>query len=92
MDGGLAFLPLTLTNRSLTEASAASSLDFSLRIFSPPDMTKWHLHEQHTERGAGGRTFSVGKLYDEGGVEVACMTQMSILRGKRGKDGVRASL
>lgn len=57
-----------------------SSLEFSLRFMSPPDMTKWHLSEQVTHAGTAGRTFSTGRLWDESGRLVADMTQMSIMR------------
>jgi acyl-CoA thioesterase len=80
MDMALSFLPLTFSNKPLTSAAAASSLDFSLRIFKPFDITRWHLHEQHTERGASARTFSIGRMYDEGGEEVAHMSQACIMR------------
>jgi acyl-CoA thioesterase len=82
MDGALAFLPLVVTGQSLTETEASASLDFSLRIFRPPDLNEFSLHEQHTEQGAHGRTFSVGKWYDRTGRLVANMSQTGILRMK----------
>ncbi|ORY32145.1 thioesterase-like superfamily-domain-containing protein [Naematelia encephala] len=80
MDAVLSFLPLTVTRQPLTAAAAASSLDFSLHFHTPVDLSKWHLHEQHTTTGTNGRTMSQGILYDRTGREVAVMTQMSILR------------
>jgi len=92
MDGALAFLPLTFSEFSseinadktggqpLNAASACSSLDFSLHIFAPTDFSEWHLQEQHTESGGGARTFSIGRMWDIDGKEIACMTQSSILR------------
>jgi acyl-CoA thioesterase len=83
MDGGLPFLPLVLTGRSLTDTKASASLDFSLRIFAPPNLNEFSLHEQHTEQGADGRTFSVGKWYDRQGTLIANMSQTGILRMKQ---------
>ena len=84
-DMALSFLPLSLTDRMITSVSAVSSLDFSLRFFRPFDLNQWHLNEQHTEHGAGGRTFSVGRIYNADGIEIAHMSQMSILRDKPNK-------
>jgi acyl-CoA thioesterase len=64
-----------------------SSLDFSLRFFTPPPVKleeDWLLLEQNTERAADGRTFSVGRMFTEDGVEFARMSQVSILRGHKG--------
>lgn len=47
----------------------------------------WHLIEQHTEAAANARTFSVARVYDQSGREVATMSQSSILRPREG-DGI----
>ena len=73
MDGALAFLPLIVNGQSLTDTEACASLDFSLRIFRSPNLNEFHLHEQHTEQGAQGRTFSVGKWYSRDGTLIANM-------------------
>lgn len=89
MDSTLSFLPLSLSNLPLTTASVVSSLDFSLRFFSPPPIKlneDWLLLEQNTERAADGRTFSVGRMFTEDGVEIARMSQVSILRGPKGDE------
>lgn len=87
MDTTLSFLPLALNNIPLTAAKAASSLEWSLRFFSPPPVaieSDWLLHEQHTQHADEGRSFSEGRMYNEQGVELARMSQMSILRGPEG--------
>jgi acyl-CoA thioesterase len=99
MDTALSFLPLTLTSIPLTTARAASSMDFSLRFFTPlpadkPMNETWLLHEQNTERAADGRSFSIGRMFDTAGVEIARMSQVSILRGppdSPGASGVKES-
>jgi acyl-CoA thioesterase len=48
----------------------------------------WLLHEQNTERASDGRSFSVGRMFTEQGVEFARMSQVSILRGPAGGAGV----
>jgi acyl-CoA thioesterase len=88
MDSCLSFLPLSLTGIPLTSARAASTMDFSLRFFTPPPVEmhqSWMLHEQNTENGADGRTFSIGRMFSEDGVEFARMSQVSILRGPEGE-------
>lgn len=80
MDGALAFLPLTFSHRFLPDAAACSSLELSLRFLRPPKMDAWLLQEQHTEAGGYGRTFSTGRVWSTDGVEIANMTQVSIMR------------
>ena len=87
MDTALSFLPLVFTSIPLTSARGASSLDFSLRLFSPaPIDSEYMLHEQNTEHADGGRSFSVGRLFSRDGKEVARMSQVSILRGPKEGD------
>jgi len=78
-------------HRPLTSAAACSSLDFSLRFFAPVDLSQWHLLEHHTEAAGNARTFSVGRLWDERGKEIAQMSQSSILRPRPG-EGIAAKL
>lgn len=95
MDEALSFLPLALSSIPLTSARAASTMDFSLRFFTPPPEKmdeSWLLHEQNTERAADGRSFSVGRMFTADGIEFARMSQISILRGPtkeggKGKNG-----
>jgi acyl-CoA thioesterase len=90
MDGAIAFAPLSFSGMFLDDSAATSSLEFSLRLFrrgSELDLGgKWWLREIGTVVGAEGRTYSEGRLFDEGGVCVASMTQQSICRPK-GKKG-----
>ena len=52
MDAALAFIPLTFNKMFFTDTGAVSSLEFSLRFFSPDiKMEEWALNEQTTERG-----------------------------------------
>ena len=54
MDQALAFIPLTFNKMVFAETGGVSSLDFSLRFFSPEiKMEDWALNEQTTERGVG---------------------------------------
>lgn len=77
--------PRPAANRIPAYAAACSSLDFSLRLFRPMDMSKFHLIEQHTECGANARTFSVGRVYDDQGRQVAHSSQSSIMRPPDGE-------
>ncbi|KAL4895639.1 thioesterase-like superfamily-domain-containing protein [Aspergillus ambiguus] len=83
MDGALAFLPLANNHLFFDDVSACSSLDFSLRFFTPrPEMEKWHLREMVSHCAGQGRSFSESRLWDERGNLVACMSQQSILRAQ----------
>ncbi|KAK8058925.1 hypothetical protein PG994_009373 [Apiospora phragmitis] len=83
LDGGLAFLPLTLDRGWLDDVDACSSLDFALRFMTPhPDFNRWHLRERKTIAGGAGRTYSEGRLWDQDGNLVAVMSQQSIMRPK----------
>lgn len=80
MDAGLSFLPLTFEHMYLDDASACSTLEFSLRIIvSDVDISQWCLRERKTIAAAAGRTYSESRLWQDGGL-VAIMTQTSILR------------
>lgn len=81
LDGALSFIPLTHNNMFLDDASACSSLDFSLRFFTTDiDMSRWHMREMKTIAAGNGRTYSESRLWDQQGNMVANMTQQSILR------------
>ncbi|KAJ9093420.1 hypothetical protein QFC21_006451 [Naganishia friedmannii] len=69
--------------------SAVSTLEFSLRFFSPPNPNEWLLHEQHTENAGMGRTFSTGRVWDKDGKCVASMSQQSIMRAKAEREGAK---
>ncbi|KAI3393041.1 hypothetical protein diail_4817 [Diaporthe ilicicola] len=92
MDGGLSFLPLWHEHLWFDSASACSTLDFALRLFTPDvDLSNWHLRERKTIAGGFGRTYSESRLWDEQRNLVACMTQQCILRPKP-QDKVKAVL
>ncbi|TQN70611.1 hypothetical protein CSHISOI_04896 [Colletotrichum shisoi] len=91
LDGALAFIPLTHTNRYLDDAGPCSSLDFALRFFTGElDMSRWYLKELKTIAGNDGRTYTEARLWDQDGNMVASMTQQSIMRPP--KSAARASL
>ncbi|KAF2749795.1 acyl-CoA thioesterase II [Sporormia fimetaria CBS 119925] len=85
LDGAIAFAPLAFSHMFLDDSGATSSLDFALRVFSTEvDLTQWCLREMTTHVGNEGRTYSESRLWDEGGRCVACMTQQSVMRPKKG--------
>ena len=91
MDGSLSFIPLLHDHKWLGDAGACSSLDFAMRIFDHDvDFNQWHLHEMKTIAGAGGRTYSEARLWDERGKLIANMSQQSIMRPKPKKDAKTA--
>lgn len=83
MDAALAFLPVTFSNKFITDYGALSTLDCALRFHTSDfSCNDWLLHEQITECGNEGRTYSTGRVFKEDGTLVATMTQSSILRPK----------
>jgi acyl-CoA thioesterase len=87
MDGAISFVPLMHDHKFLDDAGACSSLDFAMRVFDHDvDFNEWHLHEMKTIAGAGGRTFSEARLWDERGKLIANMSQQSIMRPKPTQD------
>ena len=81
MDGALSFLPLVHDHKFLEDMGQCSTLEFSLRIFSPNiDSAKWHVKEKKTIVAEGGRTLSEARLFDEAGALVAIESQQSIMR------------
>lgn len=86
MDGALSPLPLTMDHKNFFDASAASTLDFAVRIMLPDiQMQKWHLRERKSIAAAVGRTYSEGGLWDEDGNLVAVANQSCILRPRAPK-------
>lgn len=83
----LTMLHRRTAHRSFAPVSAVSTLEYSLRFFSPPNPNEWLLHEQHTENGGMARTFSTGRVWDTEGKCVASMSQQSIMRAKPEKTG-----
>lgn len=80
-DGALSFVPLSHNHQFLDDSAACSSLDFAFRFFDTSvDMSKWHLREIKTIAGAGGKTYSEARIWDERGKMVAIMNQLSIMR------------
>ncbi|KAI4950130.1 hypothetical protein J4E91_004786 [Alternaria rosae] len=91
MDLGIAFLPLSFNHLWFGDASAVSSLDFSLRIFVDMKDLKldegWLLRELKSQVAGEGRSFGEGWVWDEGGRCVATMSQQCILRPLAKKKG-----
>ncbi|KAI8935182.1 hypothetical protein NX059_007775 [Plenodomus lindquistii] len=86
LDAALSFTPLAFSHLWFEDVEAVSSLDFSLRVFTNKvDLQKWHLRELRTPTGGVGRSFGETWVWDEGGRAVACMSQQSILRPKKGE-------
>lgn len=73
---------LFTAHRFFDAISAVSTLEFSLRFFDVPNVNDWVLHEQHTENGGMGRTFSTGRLWNREGKCIASMSQQSIMRAR----------
>lgn len=87
-DAALAFIPLVFRNEFITDYGALSSLDCTLRYHTKDfSCNDWLLHEQVTECGNEGRTYSTGRVFRQDGVLVATMNQMSIIRPKVQKSG-----
>jgi acyl-CoA thioesterase II len=87
MDGGLSFLPLMHDHKFLEDVGACSSLDFSLRLFTPNlNMNNWHIKERKAIAGEGARTYSEARLFDAAGNLVAIESQQSIMRPPPIKD------
>jgi len=81
-DTTLSFLPLVINSLTFTSVKACSSLDFSLHFYHPNslDLNDWLYHEQTSEVGSGGKTFSNGRVWSRDGQIVAKMSQMGIMR------------
>lgn len=84
-DGAISFCPLSFSHLWFDDISAHSSLDFALRVFGDVDVSEWLLWEVGTSVGEGGRTFGESWVWDRSGRAVACMSQMTILRPKKGE-------
>ena len=81
LDASISFQPLVLSSIPLTESSACSTLEFSLRFLTPEiNINDFHLREWKTYAGDAARTFSEARLWDKDGKMVASMSQTSILR------------
>jgi acyl-CoA thioesterase II len=92
LDGALAFLPLSFSHTWFEDASASSSLDFSLRVFVPQiNLEGWHLSERRTVASAGAKHLSESRLWDDKGTLVAVMSQTCILRPRKGAGKVLKS-
>jgi acyl-CoA thioesterase len=71
----------TFTNRFFDDAGPVSTLDLSVRFFTPDlDFNQFHLQEQRTMAAGVGRTFNTGQLWSEDGKLVAHMSQQCICR------------
>ncbi|KAN0063977.1 hypothetical protein ACQY0O_003583 [Thecaphora frezii] len=88
LDMQLSFIPLTFSDRFLTDAAAVSSLDCALRFhIEAPDLNAWHVREVKTIAGNAQKTYSEARLWDEQLGLVATMTQVGIMRPKKRKGG-----
>ena len=65
LDGGLAFLPLTLHHAWFDDVAACSSLDVALRFLTPaPDLGgAWHLRERTSPAAGAGRSYAEARLW-----------------------------
>lgn len=80
---GLPFTAVAHSKLRPSDVAASLTLDFALRVFAPEvDLTAWHLRERRTAAAGLGRAYCEGRLWDERGNLVACMTQQSILRAR----------
>ncbi|PKI82665.1 hypothetical protein MVES1_003961 [Malassezia vespertilionis] len=90
MDGMLAFMPLSMAKLNLAAASAASSMDFALRLHSDVfDMNAWHLREARPVAAGWQRTFTEAMLYDEEGTLIASASQQCVLRPAEGEPNAK---
>ena len=80
LDGGLAPLPLATCKRLITDAAAASTIDFAVRFHTDYfDMNEWHVREMHTVTSGWSRTFSESLLWDRHGRLVASTSQQNVM-------------
>lgn len=80
LDGAIAFAPLSMSNRSLFDAQAASTLEFAQRFHTDvPDMNQWLLREIVPVNAGWGRTYSEARLFAEDGTHVATCTQQCVM-------------
>ncbi|EED15552.1 conserved hypothetical protein [Talaromyces stipitatus ATCC 10500] len=85
MDKGLAYIPASHSGYSLINASACTTLDFSLRLFTHEvDLRDWHLLESRTAVAGNARAFSEGRVWNGKGRLLASMTQQTLLRPRKG--------
>lgn len=87
-DAALAFTPLSYSHSWFEDVTAVSSLEFALRFFKSADlldMNRWHLREMSTSVGGEARTYGETWIWDDEGRAVACMSQQSILRPRKGE-------
>ncbi|PWY97115.1 hypothetical protein BCV70DRAFT_81590 [Testicularia cyperi] len=82
MDGALSFIPLTFSQKFLSDAGSVSSLDCALRFHSVLNLDDFHLREMYTLAGNDCRTYSEALLWDRDENLVATMNQSCILRPK----------
>lgn len=81
LDGALAFVPLSLGEKSMLDASAASTLEFATRFHSDVlDMNQYLLREIRPIHAGWQRTYSEARLFDVQGHLVATCTQQGVLR------------
>ena len=85
MDGGLAFVPMSLSNELMFHAGAASTLDFAQRFHTDIiDMNKFKMRELRAVQAGWQRTYSESHAYNEDGEMVVSCTQQCILRAAPG--------
>ncbi|KOS12932.1 acyl- thioesterase ii [Malassezia pachydermatis] len=81
LDGAIAFAPLSLANKSIFDAEAASTLEFAQRFHTDvPDMNQWLLREILPINAGWQRTYSEARLFDHDGHHIATCSQQCVLR------------
>lgn len=81
LDAALAFAPISISNGSIMDASAASTLDFAQRYHSDAlDANQWLLREVKTVAGGWQRTYSQAHVFNQDGELLATCNQQCVLR------------
>jgi len=82
-DEALSILPLILHGLSMMDASAASTLDYSIRFLSDDfDFEQYHLRETRTIAAKHQRTYSEALIWDTSNRLVAVISQTCVARPK----------
>ena len=81
LDGLIPFAPLSLAKKKMTDASAASTLEFAVRFHTDVlNVNAWHLREIKPVSAGWSRTFGEALIFLEDGTLVATASQQSVLR------------
>lgn len=68
-----------MTRQTSRGPGAIASLDHAVWFHRTPDLSQWHLYEQHSPVRASGRSFVGGRIVDRTGVPVCTVTQEGLL-------------